>query len=129
LVGSSLRQAMRTRHAARRSRINGLVDIWFTFRDHRAALFRFQKEQAVSAASKITQFIKEIEGQLGWTTHLSWESAATDQRELDGRTKRTTYFQNSVGRNAKRARHRGQTERNLSIQSFPPGASSPRLRT
>lgn len=65
--------------------INGLVDIWFTFRDHRAALFRIQKEQAVSAASKITQFIKEIEGQLGWTTHLSWESAATDQRELDGR--------------------------------------------
>jgi signal transduction histidine kinase/CheY-like chemotaxis protein len=65
--------------------INGIVDIWFTFRDHRAALFRIQKEQAVSAASKITQFIKEIEGQLGWTTHLSWETAATDQRELDGR--------------------------------------------
>jgi signal transduction histidine kinase/CheY-like chemotaxis protein len=65
--------------------INGLVDIWFTFRDHRATLFRIQKEQAISAASKITQFIKEIEGQLGWTTHLSWETAATDQRELDGR--------------------------------------------
>ena len=65
--------------------INGLVDIWFTFRDHRAVLFRIQKEQAISAASKITQFIKEIEGQLGWTTHLSWETAATEQRELDGR--------------------------------------------
>ena len=26
--------------------INGLVDIWFTVRDHRAALFRIQKEQA-----------------------------------------------------------------------------------
>jgi signal transduction histidine kinase/CheY-like chemotaxis protein len=65
--------------------INGLVDVWFTFRDHRAALFRIQKEQAVSAASKITQFIREIEGQLGWTTHLSWETAAPEQRELDGR--------------------------------------------
>jgi signal transduction histidine kinase/CheY-like chemotaxis protein len=65
--------------------INGLVDVWFTVRDHRAALFRIQKEQAVSAASKITQFIREIEGQLGWTTHLSWETAARDQRELDGR--------------------------------------------
>ena len=42
--------------------INGLVDVWFTVRDHRAALFRIQKEQAVSAASKITQFIREIEG-------------------------------------------------------------------
>ena len=60
--------------------INGLVDIWFTFRDHRAALFRIQKEQAISAASKITQFIREIEGQLGWTTHLSWETAAIEQR-------------------------------------------------
>src|SRR5262245_39575307 len=65
--------------------INALVDIWFTFRDHRAVLFRIQKEQAVSAASKITQFIREIEGQLGWTTHLSWETAATEQRALDGR--------------------------------------------
>ena len=65
--------------------INALVEIWFTFRDHRAVLFRIQKVQAVSAASKITQFIKEIEGQLGWTTHLSWETEATDQRELDGR--------------------------------------------
>jgi signal transduction histidine kinase/CheY-like chemotaxis protein len=65
--------------------INALVDIWFTFSDHRAVLFRIQKEQAVSAASKITQFLKEIEGQLGWTTHLSWETEATDQRELDGR--------------------------------------------
>ena len=65
--------------------INGLVDVWFTVREHRAALFRIQKEQAVSAASKITQFIREIEGQLGWTTHLSWETAALEQRELDGR--------------------------------------------
>jgi hypothetical protein len=65
--------------------INGLVDIWFTFRDYRTALFRIQKEQAISAASKITQFIKEIEGQLGWTTNLSWETATTEQRELDGR--------------------------------------------
>jgi signal transduction histidine kinase/CheY-like chemotaxis protein len=65
--------------------VNGLVDIWFTVRDHRQVLFRIQKEQAVSAASKITQFVKEIEGQLGWTTHLSWDNAAIEQRALDGR--------------------------------------------
>ena len=65
--------------------MNGLVDIWFEYRDHRAALLRIQKEQATSAAAKITQFIKEIEGQLGWTTHLSWATPAADQRELDGR--------------------------------------------
>jgi signal transduction histidine kinase/CheY-like chemotaxis protein len=65
--------------------IDGLVDTWFTFRDHRAALVRIQREQAVSAASKITQFIREIEAQLGWTTHLSWETTAIEQRALDGR--------------------------------------------
>ena len=65
--------------------IDGLVDIWFTFRDHRAALVRIQKEQAISAASKITEFIEEIEAQLGWTTHLSWETTTIEQRALDGR--------------------------------------------
>jgi len=65
--------------------IDGLVDVWFTFRDHRAALFRIQKEQAISAASKITEFIREIEAQLGWTTHLSWETTTIEQRALDGR--------------------------------------------
>ena len=69
---------------ARRSSANSLIDIWFTYREHRAALVRFQKEQAGSAAAKITQFIKEIEGQLGWMTHLSWAIPAMEQRELDG---------------------------------------------
>jgi signal transduction histidine kinase len=65
--------------------IDGLVDIWFTFRDHRAALFRVQKEQAISAASKISQFIREIEAQLGWMTHMSWEATSPEQALLDGR--------------------------------------------
>ena len=63
---------------------DSLVNIWFTYREYRTELVRLQKEQAGSAASKITQFIKEIEAQLGWTTHLSWASPATEQRELDG---------------------------------------------
>jgi signal transduction histidine kinase/CheY-like chemotaxis protein len=63
---------------------NSLIEAWFTYQEHRAALIRIQKEQATSAAGRITQFIKEIESQLGWTTHLSWASPATEQRELDG---------------------------------------------
>ena len=35
------------------------------------------------AASKISQFIKEIESQVGWTTHLPW-SAGTAARRFDG---------------------------------------------
>jgi len=62
---------------------SGLIDIWLTYRDHRVVLIRIQREQAGAAASKITQFVKEIEGQLGWMTHLSWADPAMDQRQLD----------------------------------------------
>lgn len=63
---------------------NSLVEIWFTYQEHRAVLFRAQNEQARAAAAKISQFIMEIEGHLGWTTHLSWVVPAMEQRELDG---------------------------------------------
>ena len=63
---------------------NNLVSIWFTYGEYHDDLVRFQKEQAGAAASRISLFIKEIEGQLGWTTHLSWATPATEQRELDG---------------------------------------------
>lgn len=49
---------------------NGLFSIWFTYRENTAALVRIQTEQAESAAAKITQFVREIEGQLGWTTGI-----------------------------------------------------------
>ena len=63
---------------------NSLVDIWFIYQEHRAVLVRAQKEQAKSAAEKISDFMLDIEGQLGWTTHLSWAVASMEQRELDG---------------------------------------------
>ena len=63
---------------------NSLIEIWFTYQEHRAALVRLQREQADSAATKISQFIREIESNLGWTTHLSWAIPAVEQRELDG---------------------------------------------
>ena len=63
---------------------NGAFSLWFTYHENRAALIRIQIEQAESAASKIAQFIKEIEGQLGWTTQLPWSTAALEQRRFDG---------------------------------------------
>ena len=63
---------------------NSLIDIWFIYQEHRAVLVRAQKDQANSAAEKISQFITEIEGQLEWTTHLSWTIPSMEQRELDG---------------------------------------------
>ena len=62
---------------------NGLVEIWFLNRDQTALLLRVQHEQAEAAATRIGQFVKEIEGQLGWTTQLPWSTGAIDQRRFD----------------------------------------------
>jgi hypothetical protein len=62
---------------------NGLLEIWFSYREHQDSLVRIQREQADAAAAKIGQFIKEIESQLGWTTQLPWSSATLEQRRVD----------------------------------------------
>src|SRR6266498_552386 len=63
---------------------NGLFEIWFSYREYRAALIRIQREQAEAAAGKISQFIKEIESQIGWTTQLPWSAGTIEQRRFDG---------------------------------------------
>ena len=63
---------------------NGVFSIWFTNQENTSALVRIQTEQAESAAAKITQFIKEIEGQIGWTTQLPWTTTTLEQRRFDG---------------------------------------------
>ena len=62
---------------------NGLFEIWFSYQEHKAALIRIQREQAEAAAAKIGQFVKEIEGQLGWTTQLPWSASTLEQRRFD----------------------------------------------
>ncbi|MGL3111030.1 hypothetical protein [Bradyrhizobium sp. BR 1432] len=54
---------------------NGLFEVFFYYREHKASLIRVQHEQAEAAAAKIGQFVKEIESQLGWTTQLPWSGA------------------------------------------------------
>jgi len=64
---------------------SGLSQIWFSYREHKASLIRIQHEQAGAAASKISQFIREIESQIGWTALLPWSEGALEQRRFDGR--------------------------------------------
>src|ERR1700748_2924558 len=58
---------------------NGIFEVIFYYREHKAALIRIQQEQAEAAAAKISQFIKEIESQVGWTTQLPWAVGGTDE--------------------------------------------------
>src|ERR1039458_7762659 len=62
---------------------NGIFEVFFYYREHKAALIRIQHEQAEAAAAKIGQFIKEIQSQLGWTTQLPWSAGSIEQRRFD----------------------------------------------
>ncbi|MGB8036716.1 MAG: HAMP domain-containing histidine kinase, partial [Pseudolabrys sp.] len=62
---------------------NGLFEIWVSYQQHKDALIQIQREQAESAATKIGQFIKEIESQVGWTTQLLWSVETIEQRRFD----------------------------------------------
>jgi len=62
---------------------NGIFEVFFYYREHKAALIRIQREQAEAAAAKISQFIKEIESQLGWTTQLPWSPGSLESRRFD----------------------------------------------
>jgi signal transduction histidine kinase len=62
---------------------NGSSEIWFFYREQRESLIRIQREQAEVAATKISQFVKGIEAQLGWTVQLPWDASTFRQRQID----------------------------------------------
>src|SRR5436190_17914807 len=62
---------------------NGLSEIWFFYQEHKTSLIRIQREQAEAASAKISQFVQEIESQLGWTTQLPWSAGSIEQRRFD----------------------------------------------
>lgn len=62
---------------------NGIFEVFFYYREHKASLIRIQHEQAEAAAAKISQFIKEIESQVGWTTQLPWSAGSLENRRFD----------------------------------------------
>ena len=62
---------------------NGVFDVFFYYQEHKGSLIRIQREQAEAASAKISQFVKEIESQLGWTTQLPWSAGSIEQRRFD----------------------------------------------
>jgi signal transduction histidine kinase len=62
---------------------NGLFAVWFFYQEHKTSLIRIQREQAEAASGKISQFLDEIEAQLGWTTQLPWIASTLEQRRID----------------------------------------------
>ena len=62
---------------------NGLLDMWFLYREQRGLLLGTQREQASAAAAKISQFVEEIERQMGWMTQLPWSTSSIDEWRFD----------------------------------------------
>jgi hypothetical protein len=50
----------------------------------RALLFRILSLEAEGVAATVSQFLKEMESQIGWTTQLPWSVGTMDQRRTDG---------------------------------------------
>ena len=65
--------------------VSSLVELYFSYRQTRLALARFEHEKAVSAAGKIEEFFKHIERQVRGTTEAVFEkpTEALEQREID----------------------------------------------
>ena len=62
---------------------NGLSEMWFYYRDHKASLIHIQREQAEAAAGKIGYFVKEIEGHLGRTNQMALTPSTLEERQFD----------------------------------------------
>jgi signal transduction histidine kinase len=65
--------------------VRGMVELYSSYRDNKAAVVRLQKEKAASAALRIEHFIRQIEWQVGWASHpvfIAQEQTA-EQRRLD----------------------------------------------
>ena len=63
--------------------VNSAFDFWFSYQENKASLIRVQQEKADAAATRIEEFVGEIERQIGWTTHAQWASGPLDQRRQD----------------------------------------------
>ena len=60
-----------------------VVGVWTAAAEHRSTLVEVQRTNAEAAAFRIAQFVREIEGQLRWATHLSWDESDAQRHRLD----------------------------------------------
>jgi GAF domain-containing protein/anti-sigma regulatory factor (Ser/Thr protein kinase) len=64
---------------------NAAIESYYSYLENRDALIAVQREKAQGAAAVIEQFVREVEGQLGWTSHASFLAGqgGMEQRRFD----------------------------------------------
>jgi len=61
--------------------VSGAIGIYFSYLETRHSLISLAHEKAASAATRIEQFVKEIENQVAWTTLLPQTAEGADPLE------------------------------------------------
>lgn len=62
---------------------NGVIEIWFSYREQKALLMRVERERAGALASTIVHFLKGIEDQAVWTTQLPFTEGDLEDRRVE----------------------------------------------
>ena len=63
--------------------VNAAIEMYYSYGESREALIAVQREKAQGAAAVIEQFVKEIEGQVGWATGFLPAGSGLEQRRFD----------------------------------------------
>jgi signal transduction histidine kinase len=63
--------------------VNSIFELWFSYQEEKRLFVRIQQKEAESAANKITQFLREIEGQMTWTVQFPWVDGDLEERHID----------------------------------------------
>ena len=61
--------------------VSGAIGVYFSYLETRHSLISLAYEKAASAATRIEQFVKEIENQVAWTTLLPQTAEGADPLE------------------------------------------------
>ena len=63
--------------------VTGLLHTWVSYNELRRLLLQTTAEQAVSAETRISQFVKEVEGHLSWATQLPARFKTEEEWKFD----------------------------------------------
>ena len=63
--------------------LSGGISVYFSYQENKAALASLQHEKAIAAASRIEQFIKQIEQQLGFAALPQLGADGVEQRRIE----------------------------------------------
>src|SRR5688572_28829611 len=63
--------------------VTGLLHTWVSYNELRRLLLQTAAEQAVSAETSISQFVKEVEGHLSWATQLPARFKTEEEWKFD----------------------------------------------